>query len=189
MYRLTEQVYFDSAFAIIVLMTAMNTQCRLKSIRDSLVSRYESNGHPCTCLVSKRTDCYQEAIRYVMDLPSVSDFRRRLMNVCTAHGEWSVIKHDGAYKCAKSLIGAAGTTTGEDLFVGKTAHTIVGKIGSSPRSAIKHGEDRSSCFEAIGDILLDAEIRSRFSPPRMTYRAPPSQYQTRGRILLRPHHL
>ena len=90
-----------------------------------------------------------------MGLPVVSDFRRRLTNVCTAHGEWGAIKHDGTYKCANFLIGAAGTATGADGFIGQTVHTIVGKSGAVPGIAIKNGEGRSSCIEAIGDIPPD----------------------------------
>ena len=137
MYRLTEKIYFDSAFASIALMTAMNTQCRLKSTRGSLVSRYESNGHPCTGLVSKKTDFYQEAIRRVIDLPAVRDFKRRLQNVCTSIGARSIVKNDGAYKCSKSLIRETGNASGEDGFVAETVRTIVGKSLAATGMAIK----------------------------------------------------
>ena len=152
-YRLNSQVFFDSEFANLLLSTAMTTQGRLKGIKNKLVSYFTSRGHPCPGLLNRKTDFFYDILSAVMEFDEVSSLRSRWVGTASSRGEFTILSHDGTYKCAKSLISTATSSTYRGGRSNKAIHTLRGRSGSVPGISVEKGEDRESCLHATESIL------------------------------------
>ena len=69
----------------------------------------------------------------------VARLRSRWIETASNRGEFMIITHDGAYKCAKSLIATATSSTYSGGRANRAIHTLRGRSGSVPGMAIEKG--------------------------------------------------
>ena len=151
-YRLTDQVSLYSDFANLVLMYAITSQGRLKSVRDHLAAHYAQVGSPFAAFLDKNTDFCQDLIKFIMNFPDVKSLTGRVISEATNQNERSVISHEGTYKIAKSLMGEGNLGSRGRAGSVKVIHTLRGRSGSAPCVSLQTGESRDSCISEVVHI-------------------------------------
>ena len=80
-FRLNEKTYFDYKFANMMLMTALNSQGRLETMRGQLTAYYCIKGAGIVGLLHRHTDFYQDCLIYLMQRKEVKDLTGRNIKV------------------------------------------------------------------------------------------------------------
>ena len=151
-YRLNETSYFDAKFADVLLMCAINSQGRLKLIRDQISPYYFRKGVYSLGLMEMHTDFSQDDLSYHLRSDEVHPLLRRCIGACTSSGEWVSVSHDGTYKLGKSLIGEKKVGGAHRDRGPNVIHTIRWISGAAPGICIQCGESRGSCMRSFTDI-------------------------------------
>ena len=174
-YRLGDQGYFDCEFSNMLIETALTTQGRLKEIRNKLATNFAKVRRSRPGLFLQKSDFIYDVLRSPIDSQSVADIRKRSIRTATIRGKFTLVSHDGEYKCAKSSILSSPPTSGGGGRARMVVRTLSERSGGIPGTSIETGEGGTSRRSAVGPTLpaisrttclfLFAGDVSRFYPP------------------------
>ena len=105
--RITQRTYYSNDFENLVIATALVHRGHVKSMLDSMLSRWAESTLSGVMLAAQSHTVLRECVSHIFTKQGgkVTSAIDSLKSRATARGEWVAICHDATFKCLFSIIG------------------------------------------------------------------------------------